>query len=154
MRLARRPLNCGHPAAGFTIIEMMVVLAIVGIAMTIAPAIISGLAGGRLRAAADELVVQLRETRAQALRRSAPTDLVLDLDKRAYQGPGNVGARAFPPVVDAVDVTPRELVAPGRVAHIRFLADGSAVPARILLRHGSSTSVVAIDWLTGRVRYQ
>ncbi|MGE5269581.1 MAG: Tfp pilus assembly protein FimT/FimU, partial [Thiohalocapsa sp.] len=45
----------GHPRgrcdAGFTIIEMMVVLSILAIAMSAAPAIMAGLAGARLRAA-------------------------------------------------------------------------------------------------------
>jgi len=139
---------------GFTIIEMMIVLVIVAMAMTVAPAIVSGLAGGRLRAASDELIVQLRDARGQAIRRNAPTELVLDLAKRGYSGPGDAGLHALPAVVDAVDVTPPELVQqPGRIARIRFLADGSADAARMSLRHGTSTNVIAVDWLTGRVRH-
>ena len=39
----------------------------------------------------------------------------------------------------------------GGIVRIRFLSDGTATPARITLRHGSSTGVIAIDWLTGVV---
>jgi general secretion pathway protein H len=149
----RPPYEFRPSEAGFTIIEMMIVLVIIAMAMTVAPAIVSGLAGGRLRAASDELIAQLRDARGQAIRRNAPAELVLDLSKRGYSGPGDAGLHVLPAVVDAVDVTPPDLVQqPGQIAHIRFLADGSADPARISLRHGTSTNVIAIDWLTGRVR--
>ena len=149
-RPSRKPSRSDR---GFTIIEMMIVLAIVAMAMTIAPAIVSGLAGGRLRAASDELIAQLRDARGQAMRRNAPTELMFDLAKRSYSSPGEAGLHVLPAVVDAVDVTPAALVQPGRIAHIRFLADGTADQARISLRHGTSTNVIAIDWLTGRVRH-
>ena len=138
-------------AEGFTIIEMLVALGIIGMAMTIAPAIISGLEGSRLRAAADELVAQLREARDQAIRRGAPVELVFDLAKRSYMIPNAPEVQSLPAVVDAVDVSPEGLVQPGRIARIRFLADGSASEARIGLRHGTSATIIAVDWLTGRV---
>ena len=151
MRPSDRPLReFRRPESGFTIIEMMIVLVIIAMAMTIAPAIVSGLAGGRLRAAADELVAQLR---GQAIRRNAPTELTLDLAKVGYSAPGDAGLHVLPEVVDAIEVTPAALVQPGRIARIRFLEDGSADEARISLRHGTSTSVIKVDWLTGRIRH-
>jgi len=150
----------GHPQRrfrqserGFTIIEMLVVLSIIAMTMTIAPAIVSGLAGTRLRAASDELVAQLRAARGQAIRRSAAVELTLDLTKLGYTVSGDPGFHALPAVVDGVDVAPATLVQPGRIARLRFQADGTAEPARISLRHGTSTKAIAIDWLTGRVRH-
>jgi prepilin-type N-terminal cleavage/methylation domain-containing protein len=149
-----RPLReFRRPESGFTIIEMMIVLVIIAMAMTIAPAIVSGLAGGRLRAASDELVAQLRDARGQAIRRNAPTELMLDLAKVSYSAPGDAGLHVLPEVVDAIEVTPVALVQPGRIARIRFREDGSADQARISLRHGTSTSVIEVDWLTGRIRH-
>ena len=145
--------ECRRSELGFTIIEMMVVLAIIAMTMTIAPAIMSGLAGGRLRAASDELVAQLRGARGLAIRRSAAVDVMLDLTKPGYRVSGDPGFHALPAIVDAVEVTPAELVQPGRIARLRFLADGTADQARVALRHGTSTKVIAIDWLTGRVRH-
>jgi general secretion pathway protein H len=140
-----------RPQAGFTIIEMMIVLAIMAMAMTIAPAIVSGLGTGRLRAASDELAAELRTARGQALRRNAPVELSLDLTKRGYSLSGN-RFRSLPEIVDAVDVKPAALVQPGGIARVRFLPDGTADQARIALRHGTTTKVIAVDWLTGRVR--
>lgn len=138
--------------AGFTMIETMVVLAIMAMAFAIAPAIVSGLSGSRLRAAADELAAELRGARGQALRRNAPVELTLDLTKRGYSLSGSNRFRPLPEVVDGVDVAPAALVQPGGLARVRFLPDGTADQVRISLRHGSTSKVVAVDWLTGRVR--
>jgi prepilin-type N-terminal cleavage/methylation domain-containing protein len=147
-----RQSRCTDPTErGFTIFEMMVVLVIIAMAMTVAPSILAGLEGSRLRAASDELIARLRETRGQAVRRGAATELVLDLTKRTYAMPTEAGFHPLPAVVDAIDVKPQALLQPGGIARIRFLADGTASEARILLRHGGSSAAIAVDWLTGRV---
>jgi len=35
----------------------------------------------------------------------------------------------------------------------QWLEDGTADEARISLRHGTSASVIKVDWLTGRIRH-
>ena len=138
--------------AGFTIIETMVVLAIMGMAFAIAPAILAGLSGGKLRAASDDLAAEMRAARGQAARRNAAVEVTFDMTKRGYSLSGNDRFRPLPDVVEAVDITPAALVQPGGVARVRFLPDGTADQARISLRHGTMTKAVAVDWLTGRVR--
>jgi general secretion pathway protein H len=133
-------------------IETMVVLAIMAMAFAIAPAIVSGLSGSRLRAASDDLAAELRGARGQALRRSMPVEVMLDLTKRAYSVSGDTRLRQLPDVIEAVDVAPPALVHPGGLARVRFLPDGTADPARIALHHGAASKVIAVDWLTGRVR--
>jgi general secretion pathway protein H len=150
---AHQPRARRRPQAGFTIIEMMIVLAIMAMTMTIAPSIVSGLAGGRLRAASDELAAELRGARGQALRRNAPVEVTFDLKKPGYSLSGSPQFRALPGVVDAVDVAPAALVQPGGTARLRFMPDGTADAARISLRHGTSTKAITVDWLTGRVRH-
>jgi general secretion pathway protein H len=143
----------GHRSErGFTIIEMLVVLAIVGMAMMVAPAIMAGLEGSRLRAASDELVWRLREARNEAMRRSSPTEMVLNLADRTYATTTDTGPHTLPTVVDTVEVAPVLLRQAGGIVRIRFLADGTATPARITLRHGSTTGAIVVDWLTGGVR--
>jgi general secretion pathway protein H len=137
---------------GFTLFEMMIVLVIVGLAMTVAPSIMAGLQGSRLRAASDELVWRLRETRNEAIRRGTTTELVLDMSKRTYAITTEKGVFQIPAVVDAVDVKPDALRQTGGIVRIRFLADGTATAARITLRHGTSSGEIAVDWLTGGVR--
>lgn len=141
----------GERASGFTLVEMLVVLTVIALAMTAAPAIMAGLAGVRLRAAADEMTVQLRLARGLAMQRGAPVEVTFDLATRRYRLTGNDAAHALPSVVDAVTVTPKERLQPGDIARLRFLPDGSAETARIALQHGSSQKTIVIDWLTGRV---
>jgi general secretion pathway protein H len=168
---ARRPATergFTMPAAerGFTMIEMLVVLAILGMAMLAIPSIVSGLNGTRLRAASDELIARLREIRGQAIRRDATADVVFELARRGYSISLEPGFRPLPRVVDRVEVGPAGLVQASDVARpdaaridtartgtarIRFMADGTATPARITLHHGGGATVIVIDRLTGRV---
>jgi type II secretion system protein H len=138
--------------SGFTLFEMMIVLVILGLAMSVAPSIMAGLQGSRLRAASDELVWRLRETRNEAIRRGTTTEFVLDLSKRTYANTTGGGVFQIPAVVEAVDVKPAALRQPGGIVRIRFLADGTATAARITLRRGTSSGAIAVDWLTGGVR--
>jgi prepilin-type N-terminal cleavage/methylation domain-containing protein len=151
------PANIPHRGAtspapqGFTLFEMMIVLVILAMTMTVAPSIMAGLAGSRLRSASDNLIAQLRETRSQALRRGVPTEFAFDLAKRTYATATAPGFRPLPSVVDAVDVKPPALLQPDGIARIRFGSDGTATEARISLRHAGSSVGITVDWLTGRV---
>ena len=138
--------------AGFTIIEMLVVLAIMAMMMTVAPAIIAGLDGTKLRAASDDLVAQLRQARSQAMQRGTTTIVELDPARRSYATSIEPKFRPFPAVVDKLDVTPGGLLDAKGLARIRFFADGTANQARISLRHGGASATIAVDWLSGRVR--
>ena len=137
---------------GFSMLEMLVVLVILAMTMTMAPSILAGLQGSRLRAASDELVWRLRETRDEATRRSAATELMLDFSKLTVATISTVGFRPLPPIIDAMDVVPEALLKTGGIVRILFLADGTATEARIILRHGTASTAVVIDWLTGAVR--
>ena len=79
-RATAPPLRCD---AGFTIIEMLVVLTILGLAMAVTPAILAGLDNNRLRAASLELVASMREARGRG-------DTGGDGDGAA-PGPGHAG---------------------------------------------------------------
>jgi type II secretion system protein H len=136
---------------GFTLFEMMIVLAILAMAMTVVPSIVAGLDGSKLRAASDDLMARLRETRDQALRRGAMAELVLDTSKLQYSIPSGQGFHRLPAIIDKVKVTPAALLQPGGMAHIRFSGDGTATEARIVLGHGDSSTAILVDWLTGRV---
>ncbi len=136
---------------GFTLFEMMIVLAILAMAMTVVPSILAGLNGSKLRAASDDLVVRLRETRNQALRRGTVAELVLDRSRLRYSTPSEQGFHRLPAIIDKVTVTPAALLQPGGIVRIRFSGDGTATAARIVLEHGDSSMAILVDWLTGRV---
>lgn len=143
--------------SGFTLIEMLIVLTIIAMALAVAPAIMAGLDGSRLRAASFELITFLREARGLARRTESVAELTLNLTRKAFTLSSDQRNHPLPTVVDTVDVTPPARVeadqtGADRIARIRFQPDGSATEARVTLRRGGLSAVIVIDAMTGRIR--
>lgn len=138
-------------AGGFTLIELIVVLAVLGLALALfarykAP----WSAALGLRGTAAELAQQLRLARAEAIARDRPVEFALDLADRRYRV-GEGPAHALP-----ADVAIRLVTIAGErrgaaAAAIRFNPDGSASGGRIALAAGGRSIAVGVDWLTGKV---
>ena len=116
-------------AAGFTLVELVVVLVLVAAVVAIgASAMSRQLPGQRLREAARELAAQLRYTRAQAIASGKPQLFTLDARTREWRAGERRG---------------------GKLARdIQVVATGG----RFLLSHGQAAWQVDIEWLTGEVR--
>jgi prepilin-type N-terminal cleavage/methylation domain-containing protein len=75
----------GTPDAGFTLLEMLVVLAILALVMSFAgPFVSEGSEGVRLETASNGLAAALRLTRSAAIVRNVETTLMMDVDKRVF----------------------------------------------------------------------
>lgn len=138
--------------AGFTLVEVLVVLAVVAFAFAAVPAVTAGLPGVRLRAAADDLAAALRELQSRAVRRGRATEVVFDTAGRAYTVSGDAAPRRFPDAVERVDVRLPAGPLAERGTRLRFFPDGSATAGTVLLRRGSRVEAVSVEWPTGRVR--
>ncbi len=131
-------------ADGFTLLEMLAVVAILGLAMSLvvlrgpmrSPAL-------QVRAAASDVAQALRAARAQAIADGRPVDLVLDGARHQYVTNGN-----RPLVLHA----PLDLAITAPAKGIRFAPDGSSSGGQIALADAGHAAVVSVDWLTGRVR--
>ena len=136
---------------GFTLIETLIVLTLLAFIAAAVPAIMTGLSGVRLRAAADDMAGHMRETRRMAVRSGLTTSMVLDPVRGVVATSTDPGPTAWPGVLEQIEIMPRSLVGPDRTARIDFFADGTATLARLLLRGGRRSTVITVDPLTGVV---
>jgi general secretion pathway protein H len=137
-------------AAGFTLIEMLVVLVILG--LTVALIVSRGPArstGFDLRATAGDIAQQLRLARSEAIATDRITRFTLDPAERRYETNGDVGS-LLPPDL-ALTMTTVTGGTPRPLAAITFAPDGSSSGGRVVLVAGANTVAVVVDWLTGRV---
>jgi general secretion pathway protein H len=157
MRCARRATHRrgGAREAGFTLLELTVVVAILALAAAVvAPSLNRARPGLAVLAAAHELAASLRAARAAARAANVERVVTLDLDGRRYWAEGVVGPRAI-----AANVAVRLAVPEGeRIGNasgrVRFFPDGSASGARVEIDDGRSAASVLVDWLSGDVRIE
>lgn len=137
---------------GFTLVELLVVFAIMALVAGLVP-----MAYGRMneasqyREAVRNIMSQLRSARVLAITEGRETRFALDLHNRQYGLEGAPGKDLPEPLQLRVTVADRE-IAPGGQASIRFLPSGGATGGSIeVLRAPGSGTRLRVDWLSGRV---
>src|SRR5262249_44429572 len=128
------PTGSREPGAGYTLIELMVVLLILGAATSLAlPRLESFLPQIKFRQTAREVVLALREAQRQAIRSGLQTTVELDLGHRLLRGPG----------AEALALDPRfslQLTSAaadeGEASRIDFFPDGTSTGGRLSLAYG------------------
>jgi len=135
---------------GFTLLELIVVLAIAALVIgAVLP--VGGRRGGReLERAARDVAASLRIVRERAILANATTTLTVDLEHGFYQGEGGRAA-AFPRGAEVRLATTADEEERPRIGRIRFYPDGSASGGGVLLTRDGERLAVLVDWLTGGV---
>jgi general secretion pathway protein H len=140
-----------HAEVGFTLLEMIVVLVVLGLAAGIV--LTRGPARSRtleLRATASELAAGLRSARAEAIKLDRRVTFLLDLARHQYSIDG-ARARPLPSRMALSIIAVSGETLGRRLGGITFEPDGSATGGRIEIADGERRLQVGIDWLTGRV---
>ncbi|HSA82840.1 MAG TPA: GspH/FimT family pseudopilin [Geminicoccaceae bacterium] len=137
---------------GFTLIELMVVLAIVGLMLVLVPGFLwRSQPGVEVRVAARALADGLRQTRSDALAANRERVFTVDVAERHFR-PGQ--DRPLEPLNGALELdleTARSELVDAGSGQIRFFPDGSSTGGRITVTMQEQRAAVVVDWLTGQV---
>ena len=137
--------------AGFSLLEMILVVALIAIASLLAAmAVTGGMQGMQLRSSSKEIASQLRYTRAQAVATGQPQRFVIDPRGHRWQAPNDKRGK-IPPALDVEFTGAREAQPRAGEGGILFFPDGASTGGRVQLRAKQAVSRIDVAWLTGEV---
>ena len=141
-----RPCEAGSARdAGFTLTELLVVLAIIGLLVAAIPVLLqTAMPSTRSLAAARGLAQDLRVLRGQAIAGGAATAIRFDTAKQVYLLEPGDRKQSLP---NAVPFSFDYLNA----SQIAFYPDGTSNGGTVFVGEGSLRHRVAVDWL-GRIK--
>lgn len=146
IRAAARPAK---GSAGFTLVELMVVMVIVALVMgLVATSISRSISGAESRVAARKIVASLRYTRTRAILDKQEKVFVVDTDARTYTAPGRP-AVTLPEGVEVSLTTARSELTSAAAGGIRFFPDGGSTGGHVDLAVNDRLYRVDVAWLTG-----
>jgi general secretion pathway protein H len=142
---------------GFTLVELLVCLAVMALLLgLVASRVTGGRSGIEMRAAAQDMMTVLRETRSHAIGLGTVAVFRIDVAHGGYRA--DTGAAHRLPAGIAVSLVPTEEVRPREEDRqdrtrdtIRFFADGSSTGGRLHLARDDRHLAILVDWVTGRV---
>ena len=141
----------GGGSAGFSMLELLLVLIILVLAYSLASPLISNLGSGDLRSSARTVAVALKRTRNVAISARKETPLTFNLEDRTMTLAGEPKPFQLPPKTDLQLYTVQKELTSEKIAAIRFYPDGSSTGGRVTVGQGERKFEIDIDWLTGRV---
>jgi general secretion pathway protein H len=138
---------------GFTLLEILVVLVIATLLFTLIPPLFSGaLPGVKLKGAARDLAVVMRDVRSQAIITNTEQTIHLDTEAQAY----HVGSGKPAALPEGITITmqphAQETGLEATQPYLRFFPDGSSSGGQFILQGGSHSYQLDVDWLTGSIQ--
>jgi general secretion pathway protein H len=134
--------------AGFTLFEMLAVLAIIGLAGAFAAQLLRPQSPRlRLESAARALCGTLRAAQARAAATQTPASVALDIDAKSYTS--SVGGLGRLPADAEIRLTLARDEAGARRGAITFYPEGGASGGDIALALHGRRAKISVNWLTG-----
>jgi general secretion pathway protein H len=137
--------------AGFTLIELIVVIAIMGLMLAIVASRSNPVSPAtHARAAAREIAGALRSARSEAIMTNRSVSFSLDSTGGRYWW-GQRTPQLLPRDLSVALLTSRDQMVSDAVGNVRFDPDGGSTGGRVAIAGGDHTWWVGVDWLSGRV---
>ncbi|SDU36101.1 GspH/FimT family pseudopilin [Halopseudomonas salegens] len=137
---------------GFSLMEMLVVLVIFGLASALVIPALGGLFKASVTDVARDLHAGLRQARGQAVLQQQPVSFWLDLNDHEY-GIGSEIQGDFPQDW-SLQVSVASMATRDSRAGFVFYPDGTSTGGNVLLDAEGRAFRLEVDWLTGRVTSQ
>jgi general secretion pathway protein H len=141
--------------AGFTLLELLVVITVIGLAMLAAPRLGGAWAdGARDRAAVQELGSAMSRARFMAVAMRGPVEVLFDLKNRTWRTNPAGQQGQLPDVGISVLGIEGATAQDASTSAIRFYADGGSSGGTVVLDMPGSRQKetrIATDWLSGRI---
>lgn len=150
-RRAHQVAGAAHPG-GFTLLEMLCSLAIIGLVMGLAiPALRRVPDGAKLEAAARLVAASLRLARSDAIAGNREVTVAIDADGRILK-PSNRGATNLPADVGVHMKVARQTRSSASTGGLIFFPDGTSSGGDIELALNARSARIVVNWLDGEAR--
>ena len=141
-----------HRVRGVSLLEMLLVIALIAGASVLAMAAFGGgMAGMQLRGEAREIAAQLRFTRTHAIATGQPQRFTINPRAHAWTAPRNRRG-TLPEALGVTFTGAREPQPRDGEGAIVFFADGASTGGRVQLRRERAAWNIDVAWLTGEVK--
>ncbi len=145
--MMRRPRAKGR--AGFTMLESLVVLALVALFAGMASQLVRPPSGRvRLESATRTLCATLRAARSRAIATNGEASVVIDLYNKTFTSPVGAAGQFPADAVITLDIASTQRLSPATGA-ITFFADGASTGGDISLKTPDARATIGVNWLTG-----
>jgi general secretion pathway protein H len=137
---------------GFTLIELIVVLAIIGLVLALIPGfMLRSQPGLDVEVAARALADGLRQTRSQAMLGNREEVFSVEVEQGLFRAGRSQPLKQLDRTIELHLSTSASELTGTESGQIRFFPDGSSTGGAIDLVRGDQRSQVTVDWLTGQV---
>jgi general secretion pathway protein H len=141
-------------SAGFTLVELLVVLVIAALVLALVGTSISrSISGAEMRTAARKMAASMRYTRTRAILDKKEQIFLVDAESRSYLAPSRKAVE-LPEGMEVLLTTARSELTAESVGGIRFYPDGGSTGGSVELDTNGRIYRINVAWLTGEASLQ
>jgi general secretion pathway protein H len=142
----------GGGSRGFTLLELIVVLAVIALVLALVPGLmLRPQPGLDVEIAARALADGLRQTRSQAMLSNREEVFAVDVEQGLFRAGRERALKQLDRNIELHLYTAEAELIDRERGRIRFFPDGSSTGGAIDLKLDGQHSRVSVDWLTGQV---